>query len=69
MIDDHAVFVVDDLGLVTELDRFAEPAFDDRTGITIVQRHDPRRAGRGAPVNDAFAGLGCDLAEPLGQHL
>ena len=49
VIDDHAVFVVDDLGFVTELDGLAEPAFGDRPRIGVMQRHDAgRTVGGGA---------------------
>ena len=37
VIEDDAVGVVEDLGLVTELDRLAEPALADRAGIGVVQ--------------------------------
>ena len=37
MVADDAVFVVDDLGLVAELDRFAEASLDDGAGVALVQ--------------------------------
>jgi hypothetical protein len=46
VVQDDAVLVVDDLRLVTELDRLAELAFGDRTGVRVVQA-DP--AGRPRP--------------------
>lgn len=36
LVEDHAVFVVDQLRLVTELDGLAEPALRDRAGIGIM---------------------------------
>jgi hypothetical protein len=42
-----AVLVVDDLGLVAELDRLAEPSLGDRPGITLVQANPA-----GGPVRD-----------------
>jgi hypothetical protein len=37
VIEDDVVGVVEDLGVVTELDRLAEPALADRAGIGVVQ--------------------------------
>ena len=65
VVDDDAVFVVDELRLVAELDRLAEAALDDRTGIGVVQRHHPRRTRRGL-TGEALAGLGGDLAGQRG---
>jgi len=68
VVHDHAVFVVDDLGLVTELDGTAEAALADRSRVGVVQRHDPGRTiGRDA-LDDPLAGLGSDLFHPFGQH-
>ena len=67
MIEDHAVFVVDDLGLVAELDGPTETAFGDRSGVGIMQRHDAGRARRRDTLDHALAGLGGDLPEPLRQ--
>ena len=36
VVDDDAVFVVDDLGLVAELDGAAESSLDDRPGVAVV---------------------------------
>ena len=43
MIEHDPVDVVDDLGLVPELDRAPQPALGDRAGIRIVQADPPRR--------------------------
>ena len=64
VVDDDAVFVVDELRLVAELDRLAEPALGDRAGIGVVQRHDPGRPVRCRP-GEALPGLGGD---PAGQR-
>lgn len=40
VVEDEPVGVVGDLGLVAELDWFAEPSLDDRAGVGVVQ---PRR--------------------------
>jgi hypothetical protein len=37
VVEHDAVVVVDDLGLVAELDRLAQPALGDRPGIRVVQ--------------------------------
>jgi hypothetical protein len=66
MVKHDTVVVVDDLGLVAELDRFAEPAFGDRAGIRVVQRHDPRRA-RGSYPRGPLAGLRRDAFERGGD--
>ena len=49
VVDDDAVGIVDELGLVAELDRLAEPALSDRTGIGVVQRDKALRAVGVAP--------------------
>ena len=59
VVEHDAVFVVDDLGLVAELDGLAEPTLADRTGVGIVERDEARR-----PVGDVarqtLAGLAGD---------
>ena len=50
MIQDDAVVVVDDLGLVPELDRATEPALGDRAGIAVVQADPPGRPIGGIPA-------------------
>jgi hypothetical protein len=37
VVDDHAVLVVDDLCLVTELDGLAESSLADGMGVGVVQ--------------------------------
>ncbi len=64
VIAGRAVFVIDELCLVTTLDWTAEPAFRDRPRIGIMQRHDPRRAGRNGPT-DTPDGLGRDAYHPF----
>ena len=44
MVEDDAVLVVDELGFVAELHRFAEAAFRDRPGVRVVQADPPGRA-------------------------
>lgn len=68
MVYDDAVFVVDDLGLVAELDRSTEPTLHDRTRIGIMQRHDPGGAVGCGPGETLPALLG-DLACPLSELL
>jgi hypothetical protein len=47
VVEDHAVFVVDELGLVAELDGRADRALADRSGVRVMHRHDPsRRLGK-----------------------
>jgi hypothetical protein len=41
VVEDDAVVVVGDLGLVAELDGLAEPALGDRPGVSIVQANPP----------------------------
>src|SRR3954463_173136 len=50
VVDDHAVVALDELGLVAELHRLAQPALGDRAGVGVVQA-DPT----GRPVGDAPA--------------
>ena len=61
VVDDDAVVVVEDLGLVAELDRPPEPTLGDRAGVAVVPA-DPAggavRSGPGQPL----AGLFGDLA-------
>jgi hypothetical protein len=47
VVQDHAVVVVGQLGLVPELDRPAEPALGDRAGVGVVQADPPGRPVRG----------------------
>ena len=56
VVDDDAVVVVDDLGLVAELDRLTELTFGDRSGIRIVQADPAGRASRG-DARQALPGL------------
>ena len=63
VVQDDAVVVVDNLPLVTELDRFAEPALRDRPGLPVVQTDHPGRPVRGGP-GDPLPGLTDD---PLGR--
>jgi hypothetical protein len=56
VVDHDPVLVVDDLGFVAELDRLAEAALADGTGVGVVQRHQPGRPVRGGAV-DALTGL------------
>ena len=44
VVEHHAVLVVDDLGLVAELDGLAEPPLADRAGIGVMERHQPGRS-------------------------
>ena len=67
VIDDQAVGVVDDLGLVAELDRLAETSLADRSGVGFVQRHEPGRPG-GLLAVDSAAGLVDDPLGALDQH-
>jgi len=57
---DAVVVVVDDLGLVAELDRLAEPSLGDRPGITLVQA-DPAGGPVRDDAGDAVSGLRGDL--------
>lgn len=41
VVEYEAVLVIDDLGLVTELDRLTHTALDDRVGLRVVQAHQP----------------------------
>src|SRR6201997_290348 len=69
VIEHDSVVVVDDLGLVPELDRLAESPLGDRAGIGVVQADPPGRSARGDP-GDPLAALGRDLAgrgEQVGQ--
>ena len=47
VIQDDAVVVVDDLGVVSELDRPSEPSLGDRASVGIVQADPPGRPRRG----------------------
>src|SRR4029450_8599913 len=60
VVEDDAVVVVDQLGLVAELDRFPEPALSDRPGVEIVQADLPGRTVgdlSGAPLPGLFDDL------------
>ncbi len=50
VVQHDTVVVVDDLGLVAELNRFAQAALGDRAGVTVVQADPPGRPGRGHPA-------------------
>ena len=57
-VHDDAIGVVENLSLVTELDRSAETSFADRTGVGVMQGDDPGRT-RGCDVfHDSLEGLG-----------
>jgi len=64
VVEDDAVFVVDDLCLVTELDRSPEASFADRPGVRIVQADQPRAAVR-HHTGEAAAGLRHDASGTL----
>src|SRR6266508_742153 len=54
VVEDDAVGVVHDLGLVAELDRLAETALADRPGVGVVQADQPgRTVGHLAPQSGA----------------
>lgn len=50
VVQDDAVVVVGDLGLVTELDRLPEPALGDRPGVGVVQADPPGAPGGVIPA-------------------
>ncbi len=64
MVEDDPVRVVDDLGLVAELDRLAEPPFGDRSGVRVVQADQPS-AAVGHHTGDPGPGLSDELAGAL----
>ncbi len=66
VVENHSVLVVGDLVLVAELDRLAEPALGDRTGVRIVQADPPGGAVGGQP-RQPLPGLGSDLSGRLEQ--
>src|ERR1700676_2522952 len=66
VIQHATVVVVDDLGLVAELDRLTEPAFRDRPSVLIVQTHHPVRPVRGDP-GDPLSSLSDDPRGRLQQ--
>ena len=66
VVHDDAVAVVDDLGDVAELDGPTESSFHDRSGVGVVQRHDPRRAGHGLTAQTG-AGLRRDPLDQIGD--
>jgi hypothetical protein len=49
VVEDDAVVVVGDLGLVTELDRAVDASLADRPGVGVMQADQPGRAARGLP--------------------
>jgi hypothetical protein len=51
VVDDQPVDGVDDLGLVTELDRSSEPALGDRPGVAVVQADPPARPSGVRPAS------------------
>jgi hypothetical protein len=62
VVEHDPVGVVDDLGLVAELDRVADAALADRPSIRIVQADQPARPVR-HPTSQPSVGL---IEEPLG---
>ena len=68
VVEHDAVFVVDDLGLVAELDGLAETALADRTSIGIVQRDEAGRPIRNL-TGQALTSLAGDAGHPLGGDL
>jgi hypothetical protein len=64
MFEHDPVGVVEDLGLVAELDRLADAAFDDRAGVGVVQADQP--AG---PVRHPAGKAGVEVdPEGLDEH-
>jgi hypothetical protein len=57
VIEDDPVGIVDDLGFVAELDRFAQAPFADRAGIEVMQADHPARRLGHHPAQ-AATGLG-----------
>jgi hypothetical protein len=68
VVEDDAVVVVRDLGLVAELDRLAESALADRAGVRVVQADPPGRAVGGVALNP-LPGLRDDLPRRGQQFL
>jgi len=66
VVQDHSIDVVDDLGLVAELDRATQPLLGDRSGVGIVQAHPPGGAV-GSDPGEALPGLCGDLARNCQQ--
>lgn len=66
VIEYDAVVVVDQLRLVPEFDRFAEPALVDRSSVAVMQAHHPARSVRG-DSRDAPPGLRCDASGHVEQ--
>ena len=60
VVENDAVFVVGHLGLVAELDRFAQPALGDRPGVGVVQA-DPPGGALGCGPGQPLPGLRSDL--------
>jgi len=69
VVEDDAVLVVDQLGFVAELHRFAQAPFRDRAGVRVVQTDPPGRAIRclsGQPVPGLSRNRACG-GEQFGQ--
>ena len=67
VVEDDAVVIVGDLGLVAELDRAVDAALADRPGIGIMQADQPGRGVRGLPGQPG-PGLGHDRRGPLDAY-
>ena len=68
VVEDDTVVVVNNLGFVAELDRFAELALRDRPGVGVVQAGPPGRPVRGDP-GQPLPSLGRDPSGRLQQPL
>ena len=66
VVEHHPVGVVEDLGLVAELDRAAQPSLGDRPGVAVVQA-DPAGRAVGDDPGDPLAGLRGDSAGGVQQ--
>src|SRR3954453_12173640 len=66
VVEHDSVVVVDDLGLVAELDRLAEAALRDRAGVAVVQGDPAGRPLRGG-AGQAPAGLRRDPSGRIQQ--
>lgn len=64
VVEDDSVGVVDDLGFIAELDRFAQPSFADRTSVDIVQADHPVRRASPLPIGYGSAPLPAGYAPP-----
>jgi len=67
VVEHDAIVVVDDLGLVAELHRLAQPSLGDRPGIPLVQAHPAGGPCRG-DAGDALSCLRGDLTGRLQQR-